>query len=478
MANGDWIIDSTNSGYPYPEGTQNIPESAMAQPYPLMLWRITEGVNEGYPYFLLQPEKPPPPVLPKRQKPYICVYAKNTEKSVFATNGLAILTPTTAEVTNQLNGMISVLLTHPIDKEGRWKLLQINNILKVDDQLYTIKTVDNNFTGASGDVTVYAEHIFYQMADGWIFPPTSINGATGKSVLNSITYKIDYQYRPGAFIYGFEYDSDIVPETYFRHEVDAGCTPIDAILGTYGMIDKMGGELYRNNFYYSVNNRMEGASDNAFDIRVGKNLCGITRTVDITTMASYFRGYDYLGGWIAVAWDFEAFFGELFPHYIVRSENFSAPTNAQDENFDYGEYFEEKFVPEVMAYFDRNAKPIISYTIDLHDVRSNPDFEIVANEQIKVGDKGAVFDERLGGTLTMEISETIYDAIRCEITQVTIGDRQSFVQTNTPSLCVDIKPMPLSYLAPIIDADGNQILDADGKLIVQEGAMQSGTNQV
>lgn len=470
----EWYIsDDVNDGYPYVSGVAESPAGAMIQPFPLMLWRITEGVNEGYPYFLLQPEEPPAPVIPKRQKPYISVFAKNTEVSVLDTNGLAILTPTSCEITSTLNGMESLQMTHPIDPEGRWQYLIINNIIKANDEYYTIKTVDNGYTGASGEITVYAEHIFYQQNDAWIYPGYTLTGVSGKSVLNNINAHANYEWREGAFIYAFSWDSDIVPEKAFRHEIDAGCTPVDAMLGTYGFIDKMGGELYRHKFYYSINERMEGSSDNAFDIRVGKNLIGVTRTVDITTMASYFRGYDFLGGWVAYAWDFEAFFGDLFPHYVVRSENFSQPTNAQDEDFDYDDYFENKFDPEVLAFFNRNCKPLISYQIDLHDVRSNPDFEIVANEQIKVGDKGTLYDKRLGGTLTLEITETVYDCIRCEITQITVGDRQSFVRTATPNLAVDIQPIQVEYQGNIMDAAGNFILDADGKIIVQKGVISN-----
>jgi phage minor structural protein len=464
----DMVIDSTNDGYPYPEGAPNIPESAMAQPYPLMLWRITEGVNEGYPYFLLQPEEPPAPVLPAKQHPYICVFPARTEVSDFATNGLAILTPTSCEVTDILRGMRSVSLVHPIDPEGRWKLLVVSNILKVDDQLYTIRSVQTSFASASGSVTVYAEDIFYQMCDGWIFPrQMQITSTGGQHAIDVIQYFTDYQARTGSFFYSFSGSSDI-EEGSVIIDISSGRTPIDALLGSGGLIDQIGGELYRDKFYFSINQRMENSSDHAFDIRVGKNLTGIRRNVDLSSCVTYFRGYDGWGGWVAFAWDFEDFLVDVFPHYVVRSENFSMPEGSNEEGFDYDAWFDGQFTNDVLAFFNRNCKPIIGFEIDLYDVRSNPDFEIIAAETLRVGDKGTIYDERLGGSLTAEITETTYDAVHCRTTRVMIGDRQSFVSTAAPVLAVDFTAKEEGYNAYVTDASSGICTDASGERITEE----------
>ena len=458
-----WYIE--DGGYPQNTEFIDAPEKPQSE-LPRSQWRIEEGKNDGYPWFDLLPSLPPMHVGPVNQRPYICVYAKNTPKEEFASNGLAILTPTVCEVTDTLNGMNSVQMEHPIDTEGRWQLLIINNILKVNGQLYTIKTVDLSYTGNSGRVSVYAEHILYQLNDGWIFPVTYLQGSSGQAAIDNIMSHIDYQARPGAFIYSYTGSSDIT--TPFRREVDAGCTPVDALLGGGGYIEKCGGELYRDNFYFSINSRMENSSDTAFDIRVGKNERGVRRTIDMSSMATYFRGYDGWGGWFAVAWDFEAFLSDLFPHYVVRSENFSKPQNADDEDFDYDDYFNNTFIPEVLAFFRRNCKPIIRYEIDIEDVRNNPDFALSGSERFRVGDKGTVYDDRIGGQLTIEITETVYDAVHDKYTRIAIGDRQSFVKTASPQLVVDIAVDPLDSLVPVLDADGEYCFDADGEQIFEE----------
>lgn len=432
------------------------------------IWKVDPAVNGGYPYINLFLDLLRLDIRPVRQLPYICVFAMRTPKEQFTSNGLAILTPTSCEVSEDINAMFCVNLEHPIDAEHRYELLKIGNILKVNEQLFTIKRVETQYTGNSGKVLCYAEHIFYQLNDGWIYPVTYLYGGSGQGAISNITSHTEYERRDGAWIYGYDGHSDLTFEAPFRKEVDAGCTPVEALIGSGGLIEKKGGELYRDNFYYSINSRMENARNKAFDIRVGKNLQGIKRNVDMSSMVTYFRAIEpETGAWWAVAWDFGAWFGDVFPHYVVRSQNFSAPSD--DPNFDWDTWFSETLVEEGMAFFRKNGKPIIGYEINLEDVRQNPDFSMTADESFRVGDIGTVYDERLGGALEIEITGTVYDALRGKVMSVTIGDKQSFVSTSMPNITFDV--VPREFQTPIFDADGAIILDADGKVIVQGGVV-------
>jgi hypothetical protein len=74
------ITAGINDGYPYPDDAANLPESALAPPFPLTLWRITSGKNGGYPYFLTEPEPAPPVIVPVHQHAYVQVYDMMTDK--------------------------------------------------------------------------------------------------------------------------------------------------------------------------------------------------------------------------------------------------------------------------------------------------------------------------------------------------------------------------------------------------------------
>ena len=206
--------------------------------------------------------------------------------------------------------------------------------------------------------------------------------------------------------------------------------------------------------------RMENALDNAFDIRIGRDLQGINRTIDTTNFVSYMRGYDKYGNWFAISWHLTDFLQRSFPHHVIRSKNFDTEWYGAGWGW-------APVAKKTTAFFKRNCKPIIGYEIDLEDVRNNPDFSFVMNsERLKVGDSGTVYDDRLGGKLTLKISATTYDAIRHKVTAIQIGDTQSF--SAPAASTVDVEPEVVGGELYIQDADGSFIADAEDKLIYQE----------
>jgi hypothetical protein len=151
-----------------------------------------------------------------------------------------------------------------------------------------------------------------------------------------------------------------------------------------------------------------------------------------------------------------------FPHHVIRSKIFDVPA---------GENFWDLLISQGKAFFRRNCKPTVGWEISLEDVTNNPDFELVMHDpenpwRLKVGDSGTIYDERLGGDLTVKISSTVYDAVRDKTVKVTIGDQQHF---SAPSAsAVTVEPEIVAGEIWIRDADGKYILDADGARIMQE----------
>jgi hypothetical protein len=389
---------------------------------------------------------------------------ENTNK-----NGLAILTPTSCEVTEELNGAWTFSMEHPIDPDGKWENLQLRNIVKINGQYFTILQTVINYTNNSGSVQVSGEHIWYQQNDSWVFPGDLITGANGSTFIDNLDARTErYDSVPGSMRYEFHGYSDLAPGGLITKDVgDDGCTPIDALIGSGGLIDQSGNgcaELYRYNFYYSINQRMEYAQDKAFDIRIGRDLKGITRNFDTSQFVSYFRAYGEGGGWWAVSWVLNSFLrNRSFPHHIIRSKKF---------NVELGDFYWENLINQGMAFFRRNAKPILGWEIDLEDVRNNPDFEIMHAERLKVGDSGNIYDSRFEGNITAKISSTVYDAIRDKVIRVTIGDQAHFTSPATST--VEIEPDIIGGDLWIQDADGAFILDANGEQIMQEVQYENG----
>lgn len=423
--------------------------------------------NGGYPYIPKFIDLPHLVLRPVPQNPYITVFSMSSEQSLLQNggNGLAILTPTSCEVTEELNGAYTFSMTHPIDPEGKWEYLKLRNILKIAGQLFTILTVEVNYDNNSGYVTCTGEHIWYQLADGWIFPGDIISAATGEAfIVNASAQTVTFNTELASLVYTFVGHSDIIPTAPIVKDRAEGCTLIDALIGSGGLVDQSDAgyaELHRDNFNYSINNRMEGALENAFDIRIGRDLKGIRRAFDTTEFVSYFGCYDKWGNYFAVAWVLNQFMRDRnFPHHIVRTKTFS------EDGLDVWEFGFAPLIAKGMAFFRRNCKPIIGYEIDLEDVRNNHDFEVMHLDRLKVGDSGTIYDSRLGGALGIRISGTVYDAIRDKVTRVTIGDKASF--SAPAASTVEVEPEVVGGELYIMDADGNFIADADDKLIYQE----------
>lgn len=474
-------------------------------------------INGGYPYIPIMIDLPTIELHPVKQNPYITVWDIRTEQAELEysnKNGLAILTPISCEVEENLNGAWTFSMQYPIDADGKWEYLQLRNLVKINGQYFTILNVQTVYDNNSGYIQCSGEHIFYQLADAWIFPGDIISGTTGENYLYAVNARTErYSTVLSSLVYYFYYHSDLKPSGIITKDVGEGCTPVDAILGSGGLIDQSGtgcAELCRDNFHYYVDYRMHGAQDNAFNIAVGRDLTGISRNFDTSQFVSYFRAYGD-GGWWAVAWVLEGFLSRKFPHHIIRSKKF---------NVDVNEFYWENLINQGRAFFRRNCKPIIGYEIDLEDVRNNPDFAMVLNpwyeltetvpsdwltnwqqyfqlvggeyvpvsgsvaptwsantyykgyfDRLKVGDQGTISDVRFGDPqqgyrLTVKISGTVYDAIKHKVTKITIGDQAHFSAPTAST--VAIEPETVGGELWIQDADGAFILDANGEQIMQE----------
>ena len=446
-------------------------DNTFEEPYPAGLWRCDPEYYNGYPFNTLFPDIDDFHFTAAKQQPYICVYDISTPKNSFDNNGIAILLPSECETTEDLNGMWSATLTHPLDQEARWSNVLQNNILKINGQLFTIKTCEANRQGSERYVSCYAEHIWYQQADGWCFPNQYIWGQTGEEALENIKSATYYHADPEAHevIYDFQGHSDIEYLVPWVVLLNDGSTPIDLILGDDGFIAQKGGELFRDNFYYSVNERKEDARDDAFDIRIGKNLTGIIRTIDTTNFASYFRVYDDFGGWWASAWVMSEEIQRQFPHHVVRSMKADKPYNANDESFDYDAYFNGVVIGQGEAWFKSHCKPIICYDIELEDITNNPDFEICSDERYVPGDKGRLFDPFLGSKpVDVEITSVTRNEITGKTKKIVVGEQTGFTRPASPPVLLGLDTESQGGEYWVTDAENVFCLDADGVKIFVE----------
>ena len=384
--------------------------------------------TNGYPHGDSMPYAPArkPIVSPVPQREYVIIYDKNTAQDDFNNNGMAVLEPISCTVTENFNADWTVTLEHPIDRNQKWKYIKEFNILKVLGQLFTIKKIEHSWSGNSGKVTAYAEHIFYQLNDRWIFKGADIYAESGYWLIRSILEHSDTKHQSGHISYNFNFYSDITNETvdfdmstiaYYKwNPLQNAMTPVEMLLGSDGFTANFGGDLYRDNFYFSLNEHMEHHLENSFDIHVGLNLHGIRRTVDTAELCTHFTAYDKYGSGVSVYWDIHG----GIPHHIVRSQEYNFGDNYEESDIDLIGH-------EAQKYFGQHMEPQIEISVDLEDVRYNPDYaEFANNPRYKVGDRGRIYDERLGISVDSHIVRTVKDGLSGKNLEITFSNVTGF----------------------------------------------------
>jgi phage minor structural protein len=214
------------------------------------------------------------------------------------------------------------------------------------------------------------------------------------------------EYIDGVTPYEFTYSTDLKEksEAFTGQELTA-TTLTETIIGSSeSFVSVYGGEIYRNNFYFSINTRREDAQDNAFVINIGMNLTGIEKDVDFS---------DYLTHLEAAADDLETqYFSNFDPNIYPR-------TVTRRVEFNLSEGSTAKTLEALgKSYLARYNKPTVTITVDLKAIPENSDLKKYLPSEFKTGNTGYVYDERLEILMEMEISKTVYNVLTDEVETV------------------------------------------------------------
>lgn len=433
-------------------------------------WQHDDFTNDGIPFIAVFPNiirvKPI-----KRPKNKLRIFDMMSSKPQLTTNGLAILDATDAQIHEILNGEYSLTFSHPIDKNGKWRYIREANIVRCQGQYFTIVSCVWRYDSKNnGIITANCEHIFYQNNDLWIYPDDipNISYYTAKSAMDAIMSAARH-FDDGAMMrYVYEWASDwSFSAPYMLVNMDEGFTPINGLLGENGIIGVMGGELYRDNFYFSINDRMENAKDNAFDIRFGNNAAGIKRTVDASTLCTNLTLRDTeTGAWVSVSYSNDGYPLFQFPHTIARSKNYTFNQAVYDEIESQGLNILDYMYPILMHIWETSCTPILCYEVDLADYQIEGVDGIKINQEYKVGDSGRIHDSLLDVDISIRITETEKDGLTGKTTKVVFGSKHSFTRASGYPKPFDGKDTPVIKSALLLrDNAHNSIKDKDGNQI-------------
>lgn len=333
----------------------------------------------------------------------INLYDKN--ETDFTHNGICILKPLEAIVTEELNGDYSLKLTMP---RGN-KEIEIEQVIKVptpkSEQLFRVYNSDIDMLG---NQVFYARHIFYDLLDYFI-EDTRPSGS-GAFAISKILENTQ-----------FTGTSDITKQCTAYYQM---MNPVKAILGAdNAFISVWGGELERDNFNVKMKNYI--GEDRGVSIRYRKNLTGLRLQTDLSDVYTKIMptGLQENGQTLL-----------KLPEKYVESPLIGNYTHIKTTRIHYSNIKIDEETSEAQALeMLRNAaaqefengldKPQITATVEfipLQNTEEYKDFSVL--ESVYLGDTVRIFHEDLNIELSAKVIEYEFDALSKRYNKVILGN--------------------------------------------------------
>lgn len=346
--------------------------------------------------------------------------ASNTD---YTKNGDTPLFPLSASVHVILNGAWEAELTHPIDREGRWKYIVEEAVVKMPsfngDQLFRIKTKEKSDSG----VTANMEPIFMDaMNDCFLVDvrPTVKNGQAALDIMTAPNGK--YSGR-----------SNIVKTSTAYYQFK---NLIEAINGDddNSFINRWGGEIMFDNYTVIINTQI--GSDRGVELRYGKNIPqdGMSEEVDIRDVVTRIYPKAYNGYTMTNDGYVDSPLIRSYPTVkcaTITFDDVKMRADAQEDDEENGVVIcdtqseldaalREKCNDQYDAGIDKPKVNISADMVLLQNTEQYKDYSVL--ETVSLGDTIHCINNHLGITTDARIIELEYDPIRKKATSVVIGD--------------------------------------------------------
>lgn len=347
-----------------------------------------------------------------------CYKPDNTN---YENNGDITLFPTSCELSCEINGTWELNMSHPIDSDGRWKYLSEEAVISAptfqsDKQLFRVdKCVKSD---SSVDVTAYP--IFFDSADDCFLMDTRPTNQNGQNALNIMTQNSKYSGESDITTGGTAY--------FVRRNL------MDAINGEDSptFIQTWGGEILYDNFKIIVNERIGG--DYGVEIRYGKNMDGLSYTVDMSDIVTRIIPVAYNGRTMSgnSPWVDSENINKYAKKYIreVKFEDVKLAEDASDSEDDniiicadqtaLDAALTQKCEDMYAAGADLPAVTIEVTMIDLAKTEQYKDFENLVT--VGLGDTVHCYNYKLDITTDARVIKLTWDCIRNQAGEMTLGD--------------------------------------------------------
>ena len=296
--------------------------------------------------------------------------------------------PISAKIHQVLNGDYSYQITMHCNNPILKKLEYLSIIQSNSGQLFFL----NHISKQGRTVTLYCPHIWYYLAHR----PVWCGAHEGYDIWDSVRDILQDEKRDEREIhYNFSFASDISNKwiNWDYHLLKKAY----ALLGSpESIVNRFNGELYRDNFYFSINKRIEHSADDAFYLADGFNATSINEDIDASDMITEVYATDNYGGLYDAFWGWS----DKFPHHMTGTPKFSyngEPNLREDAD----------------KYFYENVEPKHSLRVNFATLRkSNRESPYMQLENFQLGDTGKIRSSVLDIDVTDRIIELTYDDLR------------------------------------------------------------------
>lgn len=275
------------------------------------------------------------------------------------------------------------------------------------------------------NITVYARHIFYDLMDNMVSSYAPDANTTGAAALTGLM-------AAALSAQDFTFYSDL--DTTAEGVEITDKNPAEAILGDGGLIENYGGELARD--WWDVYLAKRAGEETGIQIREGKNLTGITYSVDYTNVTTRImpRGEDKDGKPL------------YLPEKYIDSENISAYPTIKWALMDVKDAKEKtkgddrRTKEECYALMRQAAQDAYDAGDDLPDVTLNVSFIDCAETEeysqyrnlqgIHLGDTVKVIAKRVGVSVAMRMTQYTYNCLTRQYEAMTLGTIDDGIEGN------------------------------------------------
>ena len=342
----------------------------------------------------------------------------------FQKNGDFAILPSACEINAEINGNWQLLLTHPIDEEGRWKYIQDGAVIKAEsfngEQLFRIK----NKTKSDSGVSAEADPIFLDAIDDCFIIDKRPTNASGQKALDEIIVNKKYS---------GESNITKTSTAYYSYK-----NLIEAINGDddNSFLKRWGGEVLYDNFKIIINNKI--GEDNGVEVRYGKNTVknGLRESIDTTGVFTRIYPKAYNGRTMSGNGYVDSPLIGYYPTVKITTIEFSDIKMAEDAQAgdeekgiiicetqsQLDEALRRKCEEQFELGLDEPKVTIEAEMVLLENASEYKDYKVL--EKVRLGDTVNCNNTKLGISTKARIIKLTYDSIKRAVTSVTIGQAE------------------------------------------------------